>query len=399
MGDIKSADFSKQGYHEIPIAVYTSTIHWLILSDNKIREIPDNIKKLKELSRLALNDNRIEDISPSIGYLTGLTWIDLTRNRLKSLPYEMSNLKKVSGLGLSENNFSEIPECVYNMVNLRKFGFFSNKIKSVSPDIRFLVNLIKIDLSNNEITELPEEFCQLVNLNWLNLSNNKLKRLPNGINKLIELEELGLGTNNLLELPDISNLKKLRILPVFKNKLTTIHPSIAELKSIEKLDFSDNQITEFPSHIINIPTLKYLNLKSNKISRIRPEIFEKRPSSINMIDVSDNLLPYIPLKFFKTFSNITTIRITDNPFVYHENIIPTCPSLIELCYNKCLNLQYQCADWIKKRFDSIKICDNCNKFFTAEPHLGYSLSSIGDGNTFVVEKMLCSLQCYRHEYK
>ncbi|KAG5858742.1 leucine repeat-rich protein [Encephalitozoon hellem] len=399
MTEVTSADYSKQGYHEIPKIAYTTPINWLILSDNKIREVPESIKELKTLSRLALNDNRIEEIHPGIGSLVGLTWIDLTRNRLRTLPDEMANLKRVSGLGLSENNFSEIPKCIFKMTNLRKFGFFSNKIRAIPKDIRFLINLIKIDLSNNEITSLPDEFCELKNLNWLNLSNNKLQKLPDGINNLVRLEELGLGANNLTELPDMSNLKKLRILPVFKNQLTRVNQSIARLSSIEKLDFSDNNITEFPGHVIGIQSLRYLNLKSNKISKIDPSTFKNRISSVSIIDVSDNLLSCIPLKFFKTFSNVTVIRVGENPFVYHESRPAPNPGLTELCYNICLNMQYKCESWIRKRYPDVKSCDACSKLFTTQPHLGYSLSSVGDGSTFVVEKMLCSYSCYRNEYK
>lgn len=399
MAEVTSADYSKQGHYEIPKTAYNTAINWLILSDNKIREIPESIKKLRGLSRLALNDNRIEEIHPGIGTLVELTWIDLTRNRLQTLPDEMANLKKVSGLGLSENNFSEIPRCIFRMTNLRKFGFFSNKVQTISKDIRSLVNLVKIDLSNNEIVSLPEEFCELRNLNWLNLSNNRLRSLPRGINNLTQLEELGLGTNCLTELPDMSNLKRLRILPVFKNQLVSVSPSIAYLSSIEKLDFSDNNIAEFPTHIITIPTLRYLNLKSNKIKRIDAALFDGKTSSISMIDVSDNLLPYIPLRFFKAFPNVTIIRIGENPFAYHENRPAPNPTLAELCYTRCLNMKYKCDSWISQRYPDVKTCDSCNKLFSAQAHLGYSLSSIGDGSTFVIEKMLCSHRCYRNEYK
>lgn len=399
MTEVTSADYSKQGYHEIPKIAYATPINWLILSDNRIREIPESIKELKTLSRLALNDNRIEEIHPGIGALVGLTWIDLTRNRLRSLPDEMANLKKVSGLGLSENNFSEIPRCIFKMTNLRKFGFFSNKIRRIPKDIRFLVNLIKIDLSNNEICSLPDEFCELRSLNWLNLSNNKLQRLPDAISNLTQLEELGLGANCLTELPDMSSLKKLRILPVFKNQLTCVNQSISHLSSIEKLDFSDNSISEFPSHIVGIKTLKYLNLKSNRISRIDSRLFRNQVSSVSIIDVSDNLLSCIPLKFFKTFPNVTVIRVGENPFVYHESKPAPSPALTELCYNKCLNMRYKCESWIRRRYPGVNSCDSCSKLFTTQAHLGYSLSSIGDGNTFVVEKMLCSYTCYKNEYK
>lgn len=399
MAEITSIDYSKRNLEAIPFNIINVKINWLIISDNKIKEIPDAIQNLTALTRIAANDNRIRHISPMIIRLKELNWIDLTRNRLRELPEGFHTLQKVTGLGLSENDFEKIPECIFKMTNIKKFGFFSNRVKYIPPDIKYLKNLVKIDLSNNQLSSLPEEFCELTNLNWLNLSNNKLKKLPANMNKLVNLEELGLGMNQLEEIPDIGNLHRLRILPVFKNKIKKVSTSLAGLKSIEKLDFSDNAITEFPTQILEIPTLRYLNLKSNKIKMIHAGLVDGIKSKITMLDLSDNLLPHIPLKFFKIFPNISTIRINDNPYVYSKNKIPPQPSLLEMCYSKCLNTRYNAPPWITNVFKKVMVCDVCDKYYVKSPYVVYCLSSINEGFTFVVEKMVCSSKCYKAETK
>lgn len=395
MPEITTVDFTKQGLSEIPFAKIRMDVNWVILSDNKIKKISNEIKFLKNLSRLAMNDNRIEEIDPEIGECIGITWMDLTRNRLRSLPIQMGQLTRISGLGLSENEFDTIPECVYKLKNLRKFGFFSNKISFISPDIKNLKNLVKLDLSNNKLTEIPTEFCTLVNLSWLNLSNNKLKALPAEINNLKKLEELGLGMNQLEYLPDMSNLNSLRIFPVFKNRLKAIHPSLMGLKSIEKLDFSDNEIENFPFLALYNPSLKYLNLRNNKISEISSYDLIDYLSAITMIDISENHLKYIPFKLFKSFGPNTTIRLGSNLYEKLPSVISKGQSLLHICFTKILNEKNKIDPWLNRMFDKHHTCDYCKNSFVVEPCFSYNFSFLDSDHQFVVEKMLCSVRCLR----
>lgn len=398
MAEIVSTDFSKCNLDEIQYTEINFKTSWLIISDNRLRKIQDDIKNLKFLTRLAANDNRISDISPKICNLTNLTWVDFTRNKLKSIPKDFHNLQKVTGLGLSENEFDEIPKNIFKMVNLRKFGFFSNKVKIIHRDIRLLKNLIKLDLSNNFIRHLPEEICELTYLNWLNLSNNKLESLPNNMNKLVHLEELGLGMNKLTKLPKLDKLLKLKILPLFKNNLTEVEDSLRYCRSIEKLDFSDNKLKKLPDFLLKLTSLRYLNCKGNLIEHIDDENLEYINSKINMIDLSENLLTSVPFKFFKVFSNLTTIKLEDNPYKFTKNVMPKRISLLEKCYNNLMNININISPSINILFTRVRICDLCEKYFVNDPYLIYNSNSLEEDNfIFVVEKTCCSIRCYRKE--
>lgn len=386
---------SKQGLSEMPLDLVPADVNWLILSDNRLKKIPREVGCLKGLSRLALNDNQIEEIEPSIGACGQITWIDLTRNRLRSLPDEMGQLTRISGLGLSENEFETIPECVYRLRNLRKFGFFSNRVSVISPNIRFLRALVKVDLSNNRLVEIPDEFCSLVNISWLNLSNNRLKRLPANIGKLIKLEELGLGVNELTEIPDISTLDKLRILPVFRNKIKHVHPSISKLKNIEKLDLSDNLVEEFPVDIIYNPSMRYLNLRNNKICVISPYDFTGGVSSIGMVDISDNRLRSIPYKFFKAFTEATTVRLGGNCYDKRAPVLPDHQSLMKICFSKILSRKEKVEPWVSNMFRKFNTCDYCKASFVVDPCFSYVVSYLDIDSQFVIEKMCCSVRCLR----
>lgn len=396
MSGIASADFSKQGLTEVPIPQIRTDTSWLILSDNKIKHVPQGIRSLRYLTRLALNDNRIESIDPAIGLCLGVSWIDLTRNKLRTLPKELGYLTKITGLGLSENEFEDIPECVYKLKNLRKFGFFSNRITRISPAIQNLQCLIKVDLSNNQLEYLPDEFCQLRNISWLNLSNNRLRKLPAGINRLTRLEELGLGTNELTDLPDFSSLTRLRIFPIFKNRLSRIHPSLFSLPSIEKLDFSDNFISEFPVMALHCSSLRYLNLRNNYINNISSfHLQERILSPINMLDISENNLKYLPYRLFKAFSETTTIRLGDNPYERLPDVLPRQPSLLQICFSKILSKNEKVDPWIENIFKHKHICDYCRSAFVVDPIMTYCHSYLDSNHRFVIEKILCSVRCRR----
>lgn len=400
----KCIDLSDSNLNEIPSRIYNKkNLNWLVLSNNNLRNIPAKISLLTELTRLALNDNRIESIDKNIGKLKALTWIDLTRNRLRTLPDDISNLKNLNGLGLSENEFEEIPNCIYKLICLKKFGFFANRLTRLSPEIRQLVNLVKIDLSNNGLVELPDEISELKNLTWLNLSNNRLKKLPTKLNKLSNLEELGLGSNCLEEMPNLYGLRKLRILPIFKNKIKTLE-GLKTLESLEKLDLSDNLFTEFPNDILFLRNLHYINVKNNQIQKlcfdsVSPEVV----SYVTMVDINDNKLEYLPVKFFKIFPHLNTVRLTNNPYKIQEHIKPRgIPDLVHMCYSKMINSidkNLIKASWLKNLFEQRhKVCDYCGELFTKEPFVGYNSSTLGESNNFIIRRILCSRKCYNEEY-
>ncbi|RVD92764.1 leucine-rich repeat-containing protein [Tubulinosema ratisbonensis] len=377
-------DLSKKRFTEIPFNIIPKETSWLVLSYNNIEKICDDIKGLRSLERMAINDNKICEISCALNELKKLSWLDLTRNNLKSLPDNLF-LINLLGLGLSENEFEEIPQCIFKFLRLKKFGFFYNKIRYISPSIQFLINLVKLDLSNNYIEELPEEICNLRNLTWLNLSHNKIKKLPDCFNKLNKLEELGLGRNCLESLPNLDNLTQLRILSLFGNKLSNF-----EINSftIKKIDLSNNLLTLFPNCALKICNLEMLNLKNNKLKKIKL----KKPllTFIKSIDLSNNLLESIPFKFIKSIDKCNIINLENNLFKKKEDFFPPVPSLKEICISKCFSLGVKVNVFVKREY----VCDFCNNVFVHKPILVYYRAYLECGDSFVLKEEICKSRCY-----
>jgi|GEM_PF-2566464 hypothetical protein len=128
--DLVMLDLRDLGLRELPEDVWKlRELRYLLLRDNMLTELPEDIGKLKSLEYLDLSSNRLGRLPPQIGELKNLWTLDLRCNRLRSLPDEISNLQNLECLYLEDiwcpdlehNRFSEeeksrikklLPECL-----------------------------------------------------------------------------------------------------------------------------------------------------------------------------------------------------------------------------------------------------------------------------------------------
>ena len=96
----------------------------LYLSNNRLREIPNEIYHLSKISTLSLRGNEIREILPAIGNLTNLRELNLGCNKLQYLPWELFCLVRQT---LKDDADAEDPERV------PKFNLNPN------PFLRFVV--------------------------------------------------------------------------------------------------------------------------------------------------------------------------------------------------------------------------------------------------------------------
>jgi len=291
-------DFANSSLTHVPDIVKPEDVTSLTLSHNKIRKLP-NMEIFKNLTRLSLNDNDLENLCESITRVKRLKWMDLTKNRLENLPSGIENMSLV-GLGLSENRFTKIPSCVLKLKTLKKFGFFNNLLKFFPAELCKMSEITKLDLSSNKLETIPESITRLTNLTWLNLSNNNIRGLPD-LSKLTKLQELGLSNNRIENLP-FMKLESVKILPIYKNSIKCIN---LNLPKVQKLDLSDNKID---SCHLYIPSCTYLTLKGNRLEK-----FYICAPTLEILDVRENLLPFIDYKFIQT-SKCMQIRASNNLF-------------------------------------------------------------------------------------
>lgn len=113
-------DLSNCGLKEIPRIIFTdcldvsivdlSTSNFCLPEErNQIKVIPEDISKLKKLTRLNLSNNDISEINDSFGQLQNLRHLNLSNNKIKFLPPQVANLPKLEDLLLEGNPFDLLP--------------------------------------------------------------------------------------------------------------------------------------------------------------------------------------------------------------------------------------------------------------------------------------------------
>jgi len=82
-------------------------IRWLILTDNKIEQLPNSIGDLKHLQKLMLAGNRLKALPESMLNCEALELLRISANQLLSLPDFLTRLPKLSWLAFAGNPFAQ----------------------------------------------------------------------------------------------------------------------------------------------------------------------------------------------------------------------------------------------------------------------------------------------------
>ncbi len=83
--------------------IFPLSISWLILTDNKIKKLPDSIGRLTKLQKCALSGNEIEILPISMKECKNLELLRLSANKLREIPSWLLELPKLSWLAFSGN--------------------------------------------------------------------------------------------------------------------------------------------------------------------------------------------------------------------------------------------------------------------------------------------------------
>jgi hypothetical protein len=83
---------------------------WLILTDNKIAQLPDSMGKLHRLQKLALAGNRLTKLPASMADCKNLELARLSANDLVAMPDWLFQLPKLAWLAFSGNAFNRFTE-------------------------------------------------------------------------------------------------------------------------------------------------------------------------------------------------------------------------------------------------------------------------------------------------
>jgi Leucine-rich repeat (LRR) protein len=106
-----------------PEAVYK-----LSLIDQKIKMLPEDFGKLRNLQILNLSNCKLKQLPLEIKECKNLTMISLYGNKLKFLPAEMRELKNLEILYLGNNKLFELPKWFGTMTKMRRLDISRNPL-------------------------------------------------------------------------------------------------------------------------------------------------------------------------------------------------------------------------------------------------------------------------------
>ena len=167
----------------------------LNLSWLSLKELPSEIVRCTNLTRLVLCGNQITSIPEAISQLSNLTELDIGYNEIPSIPEAISQLSNLTRLYLSNTQITSIPEFIGKLSNLTELDLSDNQITSIPEFIGKLSNLTQLNFSHNKITSIPEVIGQLSNLTEIDLRYNWITEIPEAIGSMENLKTLYLRGN------------------------------------------------------------------------------------------------------------------------------------------------------------------------------------------------------------
>lgn len=109
LGDCQLLDivgFKANKIENIHPSSLNPNIRWLILTDNRIAELPKQIGECSRLQKLMLAGNRLTELPEELSNCRNLSLLRISANRLRRLPEWLLSMPKLSWLAFSGNLFS-----------------------------------------------------------------------------------------------------------------------------------------------------------------------------------------------------------------------------------------------------------------------------------------------------
>jgi hypothetical protein len=85
-------------------------LRWLILTDNRLQQLPSEIGDCADLQKLMLSGNRLRELPEAMAACTRLELLRIAANRFERLPAWLSRLPRLAWLAFAGNPFSDAIE-------------------------------------------------------------------------------------------------------------------------------------------------------------------------------------------------------------------------------------------------------------------------------------------------
>lgn len=272
----------------------------LDLDNNKLRTLPNVLRKLTSLSTLYLRQNPLISLaSPAI------------------LPISRS----VRSLAISLDLFSEWPEELHYFRLLSELYVDGYKQQSLPLNaLSGMENTLTVlELTRSAMDRIPSAICHLNGLRNLSFTSNPLTNTPifepcrESRSSVIYLS---LRNNSLHNFPSVfSSFNALEILDVSENFIRTIDSSvIPEKHPLEYLDLSSNQFYRIPLAVTYLKELYFLDLSYNQITSIEDFDFVDM-TNLRTLLITNNPLEYVSTDAFQSQAAFDLLNFSNTDLV------------------------------------------------------------------------------------
>ena len=261
----------------------------------------ETIAKAKA-ARQKLSQSQARDTAPSARVTDEFPEIEVGGNSKGLLRKRVASARADGRLNIAAMGLTNMPSEVLNMYN-------PDMVDPSDGAWYESVDLVRLVAADNEFENLSDEFFPdivadpenamdddfqgilFAGLDTIDLHGNHLQLLPLGLRKLEHLTTLNISKNRLgnESLNVITQIESLRELRLADNALDgTLTPRLSNLKKLEVIDISNNAITTLPPNSDEIFKLRILNVAGNKLSSLPFELLVSLP--LIEIDAARNRL-------------------------------------------------------------------------------------------------------------
>ncbi len=97
--------FKACNIQHVPDAAINTNLRWLILTDNKIKQLPEAIGKCSRMQKLMLAGNQLTALPETLTQCTRLELLRISANQLTQFPYFLLSMPRLAWLACSGNPF------------------------------------------------------------------------------------------------------------------------------------------------------------------------------------------------------------------------------------------------------------------------------------------------------
>lgn len=268
----------------------------------------DDLSLFRNLTSLSLSKNELDQFPISICHISLLEELDLSCNSIEFIPQEVQYLSRLTTLLLHANKLNSLPISIVELKSLQTLVIAFNHFTELPVVLQDLPALSIVVASGNLISFVPKD----LDIKKLQLLDVRLNKLTSGFSQANkQIMRLNLRGNSITDI-DTINLECLQYLNCADNNLSSLslgnHPQMQILvarnnsliqceisslcKQLTSIDLSQNDLTTIPETVCELPCLEKLNVSGNRLNRLPAMIFSM--PQLKALKAASNELETLP---------------------------------------------------------------------------------------------------------